>query len=180
MTASFVLAWEETSLNPSVDSYAMTTRDPDDLASAQHLIKHISIRKIERHLRGIDPVGRSAPMCLRVHDRGYIEAVCSRVRVRLHRDDRALSWKKHLPIVRSLPNYFALSDPNPHGDERDYSGRSEEGEWIARGPLILADRSWLQGRAHEVRLLLRNCRLPDAEKPPHILCVEGKWLPKKS
>jgi len=75
MPVSFVLAGEETSLNPPVDSYAVTARDPDDLARTEHLIKHISTREIERHLRGIGPVGRSAPMGFRVHGCKYIAAV---------------------------------------------------------------------------------------------------------
>jgi hypothetical protein len=128
VATSCMLAREQTSLNPAVDSYAMTACNPDDLASAKHLIKHISTLEIERHLRGIETVGGSAPMGLRVHGRDYIAAVCSRVRDRLHRDDRAIRWKKHLAKARSLPNYFALSHANLHGDARNYCGRSEEGE----------------------------------------------------
>jgi hypothetical protein len=128
VATSFVFAREEACLNPSVDSYAMTARDPDDLASAEYLIKHLSTREIERHLRGIDPVGKSAPMGLRVHGRDYIAAVCSRVRVRLHRDDCAIRRKKHLTIVGILPNYFALSRTRLHGDECDCSGCSDVGE----------------------------------------------------
>lgn len=89
MPVSFVLAGEETSLNPPVDSYAVTARDPDDLARTEHLIKHISTREIERHLRGIGPVGRSAPMGFRVHGCKYC-GCRSRVRVQRYRDDRAI------------------------------------------------------------------------------------------
>jgi len=93
MTASFVLAREETRLNPSVDSYAMTARDPDDLASAEYLIQAPQNREIERHLRGDRSGGKSAPMGLRVMVVTILRLSASRVRVRLHRDDRAIRRK---------------------------------------------------------------------------------------
>ena len=70
-------------------------------------------------------------MGLRVHGRDY---TCdSGARVRLHRDDRAIRWKKHSLIVRILPNYFAPSHANLHGHERDYSARSEAADLGVKG-----------------------------------------------
>jgi hypothetical protein len=67
VTMSFVLPGKEASLNPSVDGYAMTARNLDDLASAEHLVKRISTCGIERNLRGVDWAGKAAAMGLRVH-----------------------------------------------------------------------------------------------------------------
>jgi hypothetical protein len=99
-----VLARKEASLNPSVNSYAMTASDPDNLASVEHLIKRVSVPEIERDLRGLDSAGKSAAMGLCVHGSDYIglavpgwKATCI---VMLAQSTE----KKHLHVSAVCPN----------------------------------------------------------------------------